>query len=198
MIADGIIERVKSGANTEWTSALHIAPKAGGGARPCSDFRQLNSKTVCDSYPLPLLRDFTGKIHGCQWFSVIDLRSAFFNIPIWPAHRHKTTTLSPWGGAYIYNRLPFGLSSGPATWQKTLETILKGIKGDLSSFIYLDDCLIYGKIKRNMTKSLRKFSKGLQRIIWLFQLTNASLLRKKLITLAIVSQHPESSHCQKS
>lgn len=158
MEKDGIIERVKAGDNTDWSSALHIAPKPGGGARPCSDFRDLNSKTICDSYPLPLLRDFTGKIHGCKVFSVIDLRSAFFNIPIWPAHRYKTTTLSPWGGAYVYNRLPFGLSSGPATWQKTLETILKDIDG---TFIYLDDCLIFAKDKETHDKIVEEVFKRL-------------------------------------
>ena len=92
MERDGIIERVKAGAQTDWASPLHIAPKPGGGARPCSDFRELNKKTICDAYPLPLLRDFTSKIHGCSLFSVIDLKSAFFNVPIWPSHRRKTTT----------------------------------------------------------------------------------------------------------
>ena len=39
MIADGVVEEVKAGTNTDWSSALHLAPKAGGGVRPCSDFR---------------------------------------------------------------------------------------------------------------------------------------------------------------
>ena len=98
MIEDGVIEEVKAGTNTDWSSALHLAPKSGGGARPCTDFRALNAKTVVDAHPLPLLKDFTNKIHGSTLFSVVDLKSAFFNVPIWPPHRHKTLTLSPWGG----------------------------------------------------------------------------------------------------
>ena len=116
MAKDGIIERVPAGEPTDWTSSLHLADKPGGGARPCSDFRLLNQRTETDAYPLPLLKNFTHQIHGCEVFSVIDLKSAFFNVPIWPSHRHKTTTLDPWGGVYRYNRLPFGLSSGPSTW----------------------------------------------------------------------------------
>lgn len=139
MEKDGIIERVPAGEPTDWTSSLHIADKAGGGARPCSDFRLLNQKTVTDAYPLPLIRNFTHQIHGSKVFSVIDLKSAFFNVPIWPSHRHKTTTLDPWGGVYRYNRLPFGLSSGPSTRQRLLETILKDIP---KTFIYLDDLLL--------------------------------------------------------
>ena len=160
MERDGIIERVKAGANTEWTSALHIADKAGPGAsaRPCSDFRDLNSKTECDNYPLPLLRDFTSRIHGAKYFSVVDLRSAFFNVPIWPEHRHKTTTLSPWGGAFIYNRMAFGLASGPSTWQRLLETVLKDVK---NIFCYLDDVLIWGNSKKDHDETLEEVFKKL-------------------------------------
>ena len=118
-----VIEKVKADSNTDWTSSLHLVNKPGGGVRPCSDFRELNKKTVTDAFPLPLLKDFTKKLHGAKHFSVIDLKSAFFNIPIWPEHRHLTTTLDPWGGAYVYNRLAFGLSSGPSSWQKLIETV---------------------------------------------------------------------------
>ena len=79
MIEDGIIEEVKPGSNTDWSSALHLADKPGGGVRPCPDFRVLNTKTVTDAHPLPLLKDFTKKIHGSVLFSKVDLRSAFFN-----------------------------------------------------------------------------------------------------------------------
>ena len=99
MEKDGVIERVKANSNTDWSSALHLVDKPGGGVRPCSDFRLLNQKTVTDAHPLPLLRDFTSKVHGSKVFSKVDLRSAFFNIPIWPKHKHKTLTLSPWGGS---------------------------------------------------------------------------------------------------
>ena len=57
------------------------------------------------------------------------------------------------GGAFVYNRLPFGLSSGPATWQKLLETILKDVK---NCFIYLDDVLLYAKDRKSHDETLEK------------------------------------------
>ena len=51
MKADGVIQEVKPGDKTEWSSALHLANKAGGGVRPCSDFRVLNLRTVTDVFP---------------------------------------------------------------------------------------------------------------------------------------------------
>ena len=152
MLKDGIIEEVQPGSNNDWSSALHLANKPGGGVRPCLDFRILNTKTITDSHPLPLLKDFTKKIHGSVMFSKVDLRSAFFNILIWPAHKHKTLTLSPWGGSFAFNRLPFGLSSGPSSWQKVLEWVLKDVE---NAFIYLDDILVWGKTKEDHDETLR-------------------------------------------
>ena len=170
MIRDGVIEEVKAGTNTDWSSALHLAPKAGGGARPCTDFRALNDKTICDAHPLPLLKDFTNKIHGSKVFSVIDLRSAFFNVPIWPPHRHKTLTLSPWGGSYIYNRLAFGLASGPS-----LE-----------------------KTKQNMMPLLKKYSKDWQKMVWRCQSKNASLENLTWTTWGIQCLQLGSSHWRRN
>ena len=160
MKADGIIEEVKPGDRTDYTSALHLVDKPGGGCRPCSDFRLLNLRTVTDAFPLPLLRDFTSKICGAKIFSVVDLRSAFFNIPIWPPHKHYTTTLDPWGGTYVYNRLAFGLASGPSTWQKLLEHTLRDVK---NCFIYLDDVLCWGKNKADHDTTLRNIFKNVEK-----------------------------------
>ena len=153
MLRDGVIEEVQPGTNTDWSSPLHLANKPGGGVRPCPDFRLLNAKTVTDSHPLPLFKDFTKNIHGAVIFSKVDLRSAFFNVPIWPPHKHKTLTLSPWRGSYVFNRLPFGLSSGPSSWQKVLEWVLKGVK---NTFIYLDDVLIRGQSKEEHDSILKE------------------------------------------
>ena len=49
MERDGVIERVKADTNTDFSSALHLVPKPGGGARPCTDFRALNKMTIVDS-----------------------------------------------------------------------------------------------------------------------------------------------------
>ena len=43
---------------------------------------------------------------------------------------------------YIYNRLPFGVSSAPSIFQRTMEGILRGMA---NVCIYLDDILIAGK-----------------------------------------------------
>ena len=98
MEEDGDIERVSPGANTDWASALHLANKPGGRVRSCTDFRDLNKKTILDAYSLPLLKNFSHKINGFKYLSRVELKFAFFDIPIFPPHKFKTTTVDPWGG----------------------------------------------------------------------------------------------------
>ena len=53
----------------------------------------------------------------------------------------------------MYNRLPFGLASGPASWQRLLEVTLAGID---NLFIYLDDVLLWAKNKEEHDKILKE------------------------------------------
>ena len=136
----GVIERVKQSSLLQYTSPLHLVRKPSGrGWRVCADFRKLNQVTKSDNYPLPLLRSFQSNIKGAKLFSKLDIQSAFHHLPIHPDDVNKTCVLSPWGGAFVFKRLCFGLSNGPASWQKYVDAILSDIPG---LFCYLDDILL--------------------------------------------------------
>ena len=66
MLRLGIIRHSKS----EWASPLHVVPKGNGAFRPCGDFRELNSITVPDKYPLPQIYRILQEIFGMQLFLV--------------------------------------------------------------------------------------------------------------------------------
>ena len=61
------------------------------------------------------------------------------DLPIDPRDIEKTCVLSPWGGAFVFKRLAFGMTNGPASWQKYLDSIIGDIPG---LFCYLDDLLV--------------------------------------------------------
>ncbi|GFW47275.1 transposon Tf2-9 polyprotein [Trichonephila clavipes] len=78
LLAQGIIRPSKS----LWSSPLHVVPKSDSTVRPVGDYRQLNSVTEFDSYPMPYLNDFAHALHGKRIFSKIDIFKAFHQIPI--------------------------------------------------------------------------------------------------------------------
>ncbi|GFV68742.1 retrovirus-related Pol polyprotein from transposon opus [Trichonephila clavipes] len=68
------------------------------------DYRQLNSVTEFDSYPMPYLNDFAHALHGKRIFSKIDIFKAFQQIPIAECDIPKTAVTTPWG---LYEYSPF-------------------------------------------------------------------------------------------
>ncbi|GFX71318.1 retrovirus-related Pol polyprotein from transposon 297 [Trichonephila clavipes] len=89
LLAQGIIRPSKS----PWSSPLHVVPKSDSTVRPVGDYRQLNSVTEFDSYPMPYLNDFAHALHGKKIFSKIDIFKAFHQIPIAECDIPKTAPL---------------------------------------------------------------------------------------------------------
>ena len=135
----GITTRVDPKDCNLWTSPLHQVPKPDGTLRSCSDFRVLNEKNLIDSYPLPNLRHFTGKLRGSKVFSKIDLTKAYHQIPLDEESQKKATVLTPWG-AWQFKKLAMGLRNAGQSFQRLMDHIF----GDMPNlFVYMDDLLIY-------------------------------------------------------
>lgn len=102
----------------------------------CVDYRMLNKRTIKDSYALPRIEDILDTLSGSKFFSVLDMKSGYHQVEIEETHKQRTAfTVGPIG-FYEFNRLPFGLSNSPATYQRIMEECL----GDLSMKI----CDLFG------------------------------------------------------
>ncbi|GFW83535.1 transposon Tf2-9 polyprotein [Trichonephila clavipes] len=119
LLAQGIIRPSKS----SWSSHLHVVPKSDSTIRPVGDYRQLNSVTEFDSYPMPYLNIFTHALHGKRIFSKIDIFKAFHQIPIAECDIPKTAVTTPWG-LYEYTHLCFGLVNAPQTFMRFMHELL--------------------------------------------------------------------------
>ncbi|GBN40108.1 Transposon Ty3-I Gag-Pol polyprotein [Araneus ventricosus] len=128
-------------SNSQWSSPLHLAAKKDGSYRPCGDYRQLNAQTIPDRYPIPRLEDFHQILKETKIFSKIDLFKAYFQIPIEEDHKCKTAIITPFG-LYEFNVISFGLKNAPATFQRFIHEVLRGLD---FVFPYLDDILIASK-----------------------------------------------------
>ena len=105
----------------------------------------LNNWTVNYTYLLPHIDETLDSLQGSQWFSSLDLMSGYWQIKMDEESEPLTAfTVGPLG-FYECKRMPFGLTSAPATFRKLKETCL----GDLNLHwcsIYLDDIVIFSKV----------------------------------------------------
>jgi RNase H-like domain found in reverse transcriptase/Reverse transcriptase (RNA-dependent DNA polymerase) len=147
--AAGIIRR----SDSPWSSPLHMVPKKDGTWRPCGDYRRLNMVTQPDRYPLPSLADFANKLHGCKFFSVVDLVKGYHQIPMAAADIPKTAIVTPFG-LYEYIYMPFGLRNAAQTFQRLMDRIFRHLP---FCFCYLDDHLIASRTLEEHLQHLQQF-----------------------------------------
>ena len=139
MLDAGVIEP----ATSEWASRIVLVPKKDGSLRFCVDYRRLNAKTVADAYPLPRIDDCLDSLGDAQIFTTLDCNAGYWQVPVAPEDRDKTTFRS-YLGTYRYTRMPFGLRNAPATFQRALDIILSGIRWQ-TCLIYLNDVIVFSK-----------------------------------------------------
>jgi hypothetical protein len=75
-----------------------MVTKKDGTHRFCVDYRALNEITVKDSYPLPDIKDCLDALTGMRYFTTLDAKSGFWQVPMseedikktafWPALRN--------------------------------------------------------------------------------------------------------------
>lgn len=112
--------------------------------RFCVDFRSLNASTAADVYPLPNITETLDSLVGCNICSTLDLKSGYHQIRMDEASQSKTAFNVP-GGHFENTRMPFGLSTAPATFQRLMDSVLMGLKGE-NCLVYLDDIILYSAI----------------------------------------------------
>ncbi|KRY26457.1 Transposon Ty3-I Gag-Pol polyprotein [Trichinella spiralis] len=94
----------------------------------CVDYRQLNNLTWRDTHPLPKMDDTLDVLAGAQWFSTLNLASGNWQVEVEKQDREKTAFTTPCG-LYQFKVMPFILCNGPATFQRLMETDLRGLTG---------------------------------------------------------------------
>ncbi len=100
--------------------------------------------TEDDKYPLPVLRDLLQSLgQGNKIFSILDLLSGYWQIPMAPKSREITAFSTP-TGHYEFRRMPFGLKSAPISFQRMINTVFSDMLGT-HVFAYLDDVIICNK-----------------------------------------------------
>jgi hypothetical protein len=156
LLEAGIIRR----SHSPWASNVVLVRKKTGALRMCVDFRQLNQRTVKDSYALPRIEEMLDYLSGSKYFSVLDMKSGYYQIPITDDHKQFTAFTVGALGLYEFNTLPLGLCNSPATYQRFVEDVLSELNYSIC-LAYLDDIIIFSN---SFEEHLERLSRVFERI----------------------------------
>ena len=150
MLEHGLIEPAAS----PWASNVVLVQRKDGQYRFCVDYRAANSCTYKDAYPLPNIGICLDSLNGASWFSTLDLRAGYHNIPIEESSRDVTAFITR-RGIWRYRAMPFGLTTAPAVMQRCMDLVLTGLTFE-TCLVYLDDCIVFGRSFEELLDRLSK------------------------------------------
>jgi hypothetical protein len=149
-LAKGFIVPSKSPAG----APILFAKKKDGSLRLCVDYRKLNSITVKDRFPIPLINSLIDRLQSAKIFTKIDLRGAYNLVRIHEPDQWKTAFRTRYGN-YEYRVMPFGLSNAPSVFQRMMQDLFQKYMDEFV-VIYLDDILIFSKDANQHQEHVKK------------------------------------------
>ena len=139
----------------------------------------VNQVSKLDNYPIPKTEDLLATLGGGNKFTKLDMSQAYQQLLL-DEESKKFTTINTHKGLYQYNRLPFGVSSAPGIFQRTMENLLQGIPHVV---VRVDDILVSGKDDLDHLANLE---------VVLSRLSRAGL---KLRLVKCLFMQPEVTYC---
>lgn len=139
LLSSGVIRESES----PFSSPIVVVRKKNGDVRLCIDYRKLNLQTVKDAYALPNLEETFSALNGSKWFTVLDLKSGYYQIEVAEVDKPKTAFVCPLG-FWEFNRMPQGVTNAPSTFQRLMERCM----GDINLkevLVFLDDLIVFSK-----------------------------------------------------
>lgn len=183
---DAEIERFKSldaieECYSEWTNPLVPVRKANGKIRVCLDSRRINAMTVKDAYPMQNIQDIFHRLGHAKFYSIIDLKDAYFQIPLKEESRNYTAFRTS-KGLFRFKVCPFGLTNAPFTMCRLMNKVI-GFDLQPFVFVYLDDIVIATETLEEHLRLLKIVAKRLKNAGLTISLEKSRFCRKQVMYL---------------
>ena len=150
LLDKGVIRKSYS----QYASPAFLVPKPSGGQRMVVDYRLLNKKIVFDAFPMPNVECAFAYFSKATIFSVLDLNSAYYQIPLSAKSRKVTAFCTPFG-LFEFVKLPMGISVGCQVLSRVVDALLGDLK---NKFIYnfMDDLVVYSRSREEHMQHLKE------------------------------------------
>ena len=143
MLVKRAIEPVHNDGSPGFFSHLFLVPKKNGSWRPVIDLSNLNAFVRCPTFRMESMASVTTALQQGEWTTSIDLKDAYFHVPIHPRSR-RFLRFSLGGTTYQFRALPFGLNTAPRVFTRLGSVVAARLRETYGVVIhmYIDDWLI--------------------------------------------------------
>ncbi|CAJ1064733.1 hypothetical protein LDENG_00238730%2C partial [Xyrichtys novacula] len=136
LLAKGIIRP----CNSTYSAPLWPVLKPNGKWQLTIDYRKLNQQVPLSRWPMAQLQQDLPKITDARYFSILDVASGFWTIPVHKADQHKLAFTFA-NRQYTFTRCPFGYANSPAEFNIFLNKACPDAS-ERGTLIYVDDILM--------------------------------------------------------
>ena len=142
------------------TSPVFFVPKKDRKKRMVQDYQYLNSWTVKNNYPLPLILDLIDSI-GKKVFTKIDLCWGYNNVRIKEGDEWKVAFLML-EGLFEPTVMFFRLTNSPATFQTMMNDLLRDLVVEEKVTVFIDDVMIATETEEGHDEIMEEVLKRLE------------------------------------
>ena len=163
-------------------SRLFTVPKKDGTLRPVINLKPLNRFITVPSFRMASVSTVSRMIHEGDWAISIDLKDAFFHVPIHRRHRRFLRFI--WKKeAYQFVSCPFGLNTAPSTFTRVTRPVLHWCRSlGMRVVFYLDDILLLADSRQIAASQCRTLKNELELLGFRINLTKSEFTPKTRFT----------------
>ena len=143
-------------SHSAWAAPIVCARRKNGALRLAIDYRRLNAVSLpATMHPIPRIDDLFDRLGEAKYFSILDAKSGYHQLPLSKEESELTAFVVPWGQFEFADVTPFGLKGAGYSFQRFMSTIL-GESNYTDALCYLDDVLVWGRSWEEHQDRLRR------------------------------------------
>jgi hypothetical protein len=185
-------EHLKKGyirpSKSPMASPFFFVKKKDGSLRPIQDYRYLNSGTIKNAYPLPLIGELIDQLKDLRIFSKFDIWWGYPNVRIKEGDEWKPVFRTNCG---LFEPLVmfFGLTNSPATFQSMMNKIFEKLIAKGHVVVYMDDILVFTNNLEHHRQVVREVLETLRQNNLYLKATKCAFEQTKIEFLGMVIEH---------
>lgn len=162
---------------SEWGTPVVPILKPDGSVRLCGDYKiTINPYLEVDHFPLPHIEEIFDTLKKGYYFCELDLKEAYLQAPLETKSQELTTIVTE-VGTYKYQYLPYGVSTGPGSFQRLMYNKLREIT---NTVVFIDNIYICGETFNDTLEILCKVLTKLQECEFKLKIEKCKLFKTSI------------------